>query len=297
MNQAIEKPQTKQVATRDPKSIFMDPKVMEGLKLVQSKWVPADRMVKVAIATISQDPKLQQCTTSSLIRAVLIASLHGLEPTGAVGGGYLVPRFNSKIGVMEAHFQSDYRGEIQRVRRSMATKNVVAAVVREADVFQYIPSDLDSPILHKIADGDRGDRTHVWAIIRLQDGSLYHSVLTKQEVEDEHRAHSDGAFRKDGADNLNSPWFAHTDEMWKKSALRAAVKYAPKGGELTVDEEAPSLTLDAVFASTASVPQLEAGGSKADRVAKRMRAASTEGSQESVVVLDEGVEPTHGLVA
>lgn len=281
------------IAKQDPiRDMFSKPAVMDGLKQVASRWLPADRLAKVVIATVSQDDKLRKCTPASILRATLVAAFQGLEPTGAVGGGYLVPRWNSKTGCMEASFQSDYRGELMRIRRAMPTERVMAEVVHENDDFEYEPSNLDDPIHHKIPRaGERGEPTHAWAKIRLTDGSLFFAVLTKSKIENEHRVKSDSWESK------FSPWQNNPGEMWKKCAIRVACKLAPKGGEIPDDDEPPPVTLEGVFneSPTADPAPLELpSGTKSERMAKRLRDPSPKPEDDSdapPMTIDLGAGP------
>jgi recombination protein RecT len=100
-----------QVATRAPskagtlRSFFTQPVVMEQLKMALPKHLTPDRLLRVAMTSIQQNPRLLDCTQESLLKSVIICAQLGLEPDGIIGGAYLVPYFNTKKNTYEAQFQ------------------------------------------------------------------------------------------------------------------------------------------------------------------------------------------------
>lgn len=223
---------TRIAAPRDP--FFADSKFLAALEKVISSYISADKLLEIAISTINGDERLAKATPASKYRAVLEAARLGLEPTGAVGGGWLIPRWNGKAKCQEAHFQTSYLGELKIIRRAMKTDRVVVECVYEADEFVYEPTNLDQPIRHvpAIMRRDRGELVLAYALIRLVDGSQYGAVINEDDID---RA----KLSSESADKDFSPWNRHEPEMWKKTALRRACKYAPKDAPLPHEIETP----------------------------------------------------------
>jgi len=67
------------------------------------KHVTADRMARVALTAIRQNPKLQQADPMSLIASVMVAAQLGLEPNTPLGHCYIIPYKT------QAQFQIGYK--------------------------------------------------------------------------------------------------------------------------------------------------------------------------------------------
>jgi hypothetical protein len=71
-----------------------------------------------------------------MTRAAHAAAL-GLDCSGNLGSGYLVPFYNNKIRAMEATFIPGYRGLLDLARRSGEIEDIFAECVYESDEFDY----------------------------------------------------------------------------------------------------------------------------------------------------------------
>lgn len=67
-----------------------------------------ERLVRIALTCIRQNPELVQCTPASFVGALLVSAQLGLEPMA--GRAYILPFFNSKTGKKDAQFLVGYRG-------------------------------------------------------------------------------------------------------------------------------------------------------------------------------------------
>lgn len=187
------------------------------------KHMSADRLVRVALISISKTPKLLQCTPESLAKALTECSSYGLEPNGR--DIHLVPFWNNKKGVMEVQVIPDYKGLVQLMYRSGLVVNVQALAVRRKDEFDY-KFGTGAFVSHKPADeDDRGPLTYAWAMAELKGGGSPFVVLNKSQVV-EH-------MKKSQSSNFDdSPWKLYPDAMWAKTALRVLSKFVPKSAEL-----------------------------------------------------------------
>jgi len=192
-------------------------KAFKAISSVVPSHVTPERMARVALTTISRTPALAECTPASIIGAVMNCAVMGLEPN-LIGHAYIVPFWNNKTKRKEAQFIIGYRGFIDLVRRTGDVSNIYAHEVHRKDEFDY-RYGLKKDLLHKPAEGDRGEVTHYYACYHLKDGASDFVVMTRREVE-QHRDKYSKA--KDAG-----PWVDNFDEMAKKTCLRKLIKFVP----------------------------------------------------------------------
>lgn len=196
------------------------------------KHVGIDRLIRTAITALTQTPRLAECSQQSFIGCLLTCAQLGLEPNTPLGEAFLIPRHmkNRATGRKEwtTTFQTGYKGDIALAYRSGMVTGVEADVVRAGDRFVWAKG-LDRKLEHTYSDAsDREEQaiTHAWAVVRIRDAEPLFEVLPLVAIEK--RRQSGGAGEKDAF----SPWTTHYDEMAKKTALKAALKYAPKSAEM-----------------------------------------------------------------
>jgi recombination protein RecT len=217
----------------------------DSLATVLPTGKDADRFSRILISAVKANPKLMECfgtdqgRTSVLLCAMQLATV-GLEPNTPTQQAWLEPRRNK--GVMECRVAYGYRGLLELARRSGEIKSVVCEVVHEADHFVFVRGAADDKFEHEYGPGDRGALTHAYAILRYQTGGYDIVVLGRDVIEKQHRARSDG-FKNNPA---LSPWTNDTAAMWRKTALRECLKYAPTSTQLVaaIAAEDRPLSLD-----------------------------------------------------
>jgi recombination protein RecT len=205
----------------------------DALMAVLPDKVGVDRFMRVCLGAMSRQPKLFDCTTESLVKAMLDAAELGLEPSGLMGQAYLVPHRNTRAGTNEATLIIGYRGLAELARRSGQVYSVEARVVRQRDVFAveygtassihhvpYLPGLMGAPAPgapDAPADGP-GPFMAAYAVLTLHDGSRVVDVMTTAEVD---------AIRRRSRSGDQGPWVTDYLEMARKTVLRRALKYAP----------------------------------------------------------------------
>jgi recombination protein RecT len=204
-------------------------KVIDRQASELAKVLPADmdpdRFARLVVSAVKSTPKLMLAFGTkqgeqSILLAAMEAAAIGLEPNTPTQQAWLVPRKDD--GVWEGRLWIGYRGLLTLARRSETIKELVAGVVRGRDEFEW-SRQLDRDTLeHRIADGDRGTATHVYAIARLVNGGVQFAVLTREEVE-KRREMSDGW--RSQTSRPYSPWTKWPDAMWMKSAVRSLVPW------------------------------------------------------------------------
>lgn len=183
---------------------------------VAPKHLSPDRLMRVALMTISRTPKLAECTPHSLLNAFMTATQLGLEVGGVLGEAYLVPYKT------EATFILGYRGMINLARRSGQIISIEAQVVREGDLFDF-EYGLEMRFRHQPKAEVDQPITHAWALARFRDGGHQLDVMTIRDIE---------AIRKRSRSSTNGPWVTDFAEMAKKTVVRRLCKYLPLSPEM-----------------------------------------------------------------
>ena len=208
-----------------------DPRFLSQLKLaLPQAGVTPERLARIAITELRRTPDLALCSPVSIMGAVMQCAQYGLEP-GPAGLSWIIPRRNH--GKWEANFQLGYKGLAQLLWNSGKVAWINAQVVYKADVFDYSLGTPPHVKYRPCAEGDRGDRTHVWAAIGMVTGGQVVEVWSIARV-NEHRA-------RFVVDRKKSPWNTDFDAMAKKTLLVQAAKFAPVSIEvhraITLDEQ------------------------------------------------------------
>lgn len=212
-----------QVAVSPAKSLsdFME-RYKGQIALALPKHISADRMVRLAMTSFSQNAALQRCDMHSIFASVVIAAQLGLE-IGVGGQGYLVP-YKGK-----ATFVPGWQGLVDLVSRAGRATVWTGAVYR-GDKFDWALGDNPFVKHQPESDGDSWrDITHVYAIGRV-NGSQYPVI----EVWTMDRAVRHlNKFNKVGANHYALKDDGQNMEMYaRKVALLQVLKYMPKSVEV-----------------------------------------------------------------
>ncbi|MGB5812040.1 MAG: recombinase RecT [Polyangiales bacterium] len=201
----------------------------EQMSIALPKHLSPDRMLRLTMTTIANEPKLLECTQSSLVGSVMQLAQLGLEP-GVLGHAYLLPYWNGKKQATEAQIIVGYKGLLKLARNSGQISTVMANVVYEPESsgvsgsFEYSYGLVDK--LHHVPTDEPvtpDDLTHAYSIVKLKDGGVQWEVMNRREVLEV----------KSGSRAGNSgPWKTHEPEMWKKTVLRRICKLLPSSIEL-----------------------------------------------------------------
>ncbi len=211
---------TPALKTRDQIATVQDllVKSKSQIQMALPSHLTADRMVRVALTTIRQTPKLLDCNPLSLVKCVMQAAALGLEPDPLMGRAYIVP-----YGT-EATLIVGYKGLIDLARRSGQIRSVEAHVVYEHDEFSY-SYGLSEDLVHKPAyQQDRGHVTHAWALARFKDGGHQFEVMDFWSLE---------KIRNGSKNGSGQVWRDHREEMYRKTVLRRLCKFLPLSPELS----------------------------------------------------------------
>jgi recombination protein RecT len=202
------------------------------LRKVLPKYLPEERMVRLAISAVRTNEKLQRATPLSLAGSLMTASVLGLEPNTPTQEAYLVPYENKKAGrgpdgeyPVEAQLIVGYQGYVKLFRNHPLAADIYAEAVYLADDFHFTKGT--DPYIHhapKPHARDENDQPiYYYAVATLTNGTKPFVVLTPQEVKTLRRG-------RVGSTDIPDPqrW------MERKTALRQLVKLLPKSTELAL---------------------------------------------------------------
>lgn len=202
------------------RALLRFPAVQEELKRSMHRaWGNAERAEAALVRAVVSSPDLLTYPRLGLYRAMMDCAALGLSPTGQRGGGWLIPRNGQVI------FQPSFTGVLSMVRRAIEVIDVRAEMVRGRDAFEYHPMDpvpIRHVIDHRLTEQERGERIAVWAAIRTPHGGVFPAVLGRDDM-----ARLLAHVEKTNKGRLGPAWKNWPDEMYKRSALLRAAKYAP----------------------------------------------------------------------
>ena len=183
--------------------------------------IKSDHLLRVAMTEIRKNPKLLECSSQSLLGALMLSAQLGLEP-GILGHAYLIPYYNNKTKSTEVQFQIGYKGYIDLVRRSGELQTLDVHEVCRNDVFEY-EYGLTPKLMHRPALENRGEPYCYYAIAKLKDGGFSYLVMSVQDIE---------KFRKRSKSPDYGPWVTDYDAMAKKTVIKQLAKYLPLSTEI-----------------------------------------------------------------
>lgn len=185
------------------------------------KHITAERIIQVATTYVSNNPRIAQCTASSIVGAIMQASILGLEPVSALGQAYFVPYGN------QVQFQLGYKGYIKLAQNSKEIKMIYAEVVREGDLFEFeLGLDLKLKHIPKIDASENDKITHAYAVVHYISGGYNFVVLTRNMIESLRKR---SPSQKNG---VSGAWSTDYEAMSKAKAIKQLAKYMPLSVEI-----------------------------------------------------------------
>lgn len=183
------------------------------------KHITEGVLMNAVLNSVRKNPKLLECTASSMLSAIMCCAETGLVPDSPAQECHLIP-FNKQVTWMPG-----YRGLIKLARQSGDIADVESAIVCEGDKFSY-RLGLKPNLIHvpKLGD-DRGELMYVYAILRFKDTKIRDrfEVMDKKMI-DKIRA---------GAPGKNSDaWVKHPEEQSRKTVVKRLLKTAPFSPQL-----------------------------------------------------------------
>lgn len=254
---ATQKPQEKGLVARTPaeqiKHILEDK--LPAIREVQTKYITAERAVKLACMAVNGDAKLQKCSPLTILQSVVTSVQLGLELGGPLQHCWLVP-YGATCQLLVG-----YRGLVNLARRSREIAMIEARLVYAGERFE-VTYGTHPGIVHVPDFGsERLDKDIVaaYAVATLGNGHRQFEVMSRPEI------------LKIANKNGGNVWDSSFGEMCRKTPTRRLCKYLPMTNEmaLALGEEddfvkpGPSPELITIRARTAALdgPRLNGNGS------------------------------------
>lgn len=209
-----------QVATRrvSPMAeVRVDLERMSGqFKAALPAHIPLERFARVVMTAIQNNPRLMNCSRTSLWNAAVKAAQDGLLPDGREGA---IIDFKG-----QAMFLPMVAGIRKKARNSGEITTWDSAVVYENDLFQYQLGD--NPFIdHKPALTIRGDPVAVYSVCTLKSGEKSREVMTVDEI--------NGIKKRSLMKNPEKgPWGTDWGEMARKTVIKRHAKSLPMSTDL-----------------------------------------------------------------
>ena len=192
----------------------MLPAITEALP--KSKGMEAERLSRITLTTLKQNPKLLECSIESLLSCVLTSAQLGLEPN-LLGSCYFIP-YKGQVS-----FQIGYKGLIDLVTRKGDVISIVAQEVRAGDHFHF-EYGRDETLKHVPAPiQNRGETIAFYAYAHLKNGGFVFQVMSVEEIK-KVRDEFSISYK---FDKSNSIWGKHFESMALKTVLKRLIKYLP----------------------------------------------------------------------
>lgn len=231
---------TKQALAKQPEQVTLQSMIEKSAKELARalpEHMRPERLVRIALTCIRQNPKLATCTPESFLGALFTAAQLGVEPIA--GRAYLIPfaksykQDNQWKSKLEAQFVMGYRGLAELFYRHEKSVVLNWGVVKEGDEFDY-ELGTESYLKHKPAL-NRGNTQGFYVIADLGKAKTFH-FMSLQECMEHGRKHSKTYLKatKDHPAGFasDSPWNTNPEAMCLKTVLIQLCKVLPLSFEM-----------------------------------------------------------------
>ncbi len=213
--------------------LLMSEQARDQLKMVATKALTPERMMRVVANSIRRTPSLQDCEPMSFLGAMMFCAQMGLEPNTPLGLAYLVPfNKNTKIGkdpktgkdvwgkVKQVEVVIGYKGFKELARRSGIIRSMHGDIVYEGDAFSH-EYGTNQHLKHiPCGCNDKAKAIGAYFHVAFQGGEG-HVYMTRAEIEAHRDRYSKGW--QDAVRNgktADSPWQKDWESMWIKTPCR-----------------------------------------------------------------------------
>ena len=207
---------------KDVRELLSNENARNQLASVAAKHMNPERMMRVVANAIRTTPKLQEAEPLSMLGALMNCAALGLEPNTQLGHAYLVPFWNGRKKCTEVQVVIGYKGFIDLARRSGALVSIHADVVYDDDTHFSAEYGSNQHLKH-IPGPRKGNREGAYCHIKVKNGDMTgegHVYMTGDEITRIRDASQGYQSAKKFGKTGDSPWVAHADRMWAKTAVR-----------------------------------------------------------------------------
>ena len=243
-------PDERKLAAPEPtvktvKDMLAHPQTQQRFREFTPKFLDAERLFKIAIMAIHNNPKLGDAEPFELLRAMLGVTQLGLEINSPSRQAYLIPfvmgkgtnREKIKIEVVIG-----YPGWINLALRSGIILDVQPDIATEGEVaakmFEYVLGD--QPFLrhvyHPDRDEDADTPAFAYCVLLLKGGERVFMLMNwKAITRIRNRSPGYRSAKGQGESSkayLGNPWVADPFQMAAKTVIRRHLKYKPTSSDM-----------------------------------------------------------------
>lgn len=210
---------------------FLAANYMKQIKNFFSDEKLAMKFLSSVVADVQRNPKLMECTSSSLINSYIMMAQLGFMPSGISGEAYVLPYNNSKklgdkwISVMEAQLQVGYKGLVTLFYKAGVEK-ITSAIVRKNDKTTFLNGEISHEIDMSKSAEERGEPIGAYVIVKFKGENSTKYMNGKDII-----AHAQRYSKSYDPVGKHSPWNPQNDRegwMWVKTVLIQHSKLLPK---------------------------------------------------------------------
>ena len=185
--------------------------LIEGRKDTYLQLLPqgtnVNRFIKTAMIAVHKNPKIRQCSPSSILLAIDQAATYGLEVNSQLGEAAMIPYGN------EVQFIIEYRGLLKLAWNSGLIRAIDYDKICENDEYEYTKGRSFN-FSHKPNLKGRGEAIAYYAIAELKTGATVMMLMGVDEIREHGKRFSKGYGSK------SSPWQTDFEAMAIKTVLR-----------------------------------------------------------------------------
>lgn len=196
-----------------------------GIDSLLPTHIKPETFARLAAVAIFNNPSLASADRASVINGLIMSARDGLLCDGREAA--LVP-FNTKQNgkyITKAQYMPMVDGVLKRARQSGQVKFIDSKPVFANDEFDFWSDEDGDHFKHRPTLDNPGELVAVIACAKMNDGSVYMSLLRRWEIE---RAK---ASSKQG-NNENGPWIKFYDRMACKTGLHRIARRLPNSSEI-----------------------------------------------------------------
>lgn len=192
------------------------------ISTILPKGTSIDRYMQMITTMIANNPKIGNCTISSVIGATILAATLDFDPSPELGYCYFVPFYNSSTDHFEVSFIIGYRGIVELAYRSGVINLIYSHVVYENDKFE-VELGLHRDIRHIPNYREPGNEiVAAYAVYFTKANQFDFLVLSKKDIQYAQQ-------RSRSSSSVDSPWNQPDSRvtMIKKTAVKKLLKLVP----------------------------------------------------------------------
>lgn len=184
-----------------------------------------ERFQRVLLTSVINDKRLLDVEPIKVVKAALKVAPLGLLTDPLLGEAALVVD-----GKQDVQVRVMYRGLLKLAKQSGEVSAVYAHDICRNDKVK-VSLGTDKKLEHEPAEGDRGEPTRYYAVVKYRSGDIDFEIMTVPEI---HRIRDrSDAWRAYKAQKIKStPWATDEPEMCKKTVLRRLMKRVPTSPDL-----------------------------------------------------------------